>query len=66
MPNLVKVLIKGLLYCYSLHYCVRSLWKLMAQRSPAIVLMLYVFLAELMFCTTVQPRSLILETFCLL
>lgn len=33
VPNLAKVLIRGLVYCYSLHYCGRSLWKLMAQRS---------------------------------
>lgn len=33
VPNLANVLIKGLVYCYSLHYCGRSSWKLMAQRS---------------------------------
>lgn len=27
MPNLVNVLIKGLLYCFSLHNCVRSWWE---------------------------------------
>lgn len=33
VPNLAKVLIKGLVYCYSLHYCGSSLWKLMASQS---------------------------------
>lgn len=41
MPNLVEVLIKGLLYCYSLHNRVRDLWKLMAQQSPVILSNLY-------------------------
>lgn len=41
MPNLVNVLIKELLYCYSLHNCVRCLWKLMAQQSLAVLVWLY-------------------------
>lgn len=48
MPNLAKVLIKGLLYCYSLHNCVRCLWKLMAQQSSAILVRL---------CVRSQPSS---------
>ena len=35
MPNLVNVLIKGLLYHCSLHNRVRCLWRLTAQRIPA-------------------------------
>lgn len=49
MPNLAKVLIKGLLYCYSLHNCVRCLWKLMAQQSSAILVRLCSLSAELVF-----------------
>lgn len=64
MPNLVKVLIKGLLYCYSLHNCVRCLWKLMTQESPAILVRLYTLSTELMFFNAIQLKSLFSGKFC--
>lgn len=64
MPNLVEVLIKGLLYCYSLHNCVRCLWKLMAQQSPAILVRLYTLSTELTFLNSVQWKALFAAAFC--
>ncbi len=64
MPNLVQVLIKGLLYCYSLHNCVRCLWKLMAQQSPDVLLRLYTLSNELMFLNSFQLKSVFSLTFC--
>lgn len=46
MPNLVEVLMKGLLYCYSPHNRVRDSWKLMAQQSLAILPVLYLLFLD--------------------